>query len=292
MISTRGFVVLRSVARAAVIAVVVGEGVAVAADDAAAIAAKGKALYRAAAYEEALAVFTAAESPEAMQYRGLCLLALDRTLEARAAVEWLVRHAPDFTPERDLPPRFISLFTETRADVLPDVLQTRLTAARQQFDIRSYADARHGFETVAALAADAAVAGDEGFADIASEAADYVKRIDAAVAVKVESPTAAAAPAAAPASAIVRQRTIIAPVVLRQTLPPWPATEAAPKGASGAVRVVIGIDGHVRRASIERLINPRFDLALLAAARSWTYMPATMNGQPIEVEKVVEVRLP
>ena len=37
--------------------------------------------------------------------------------------------------------------------------------------------------------------------------------------------------------------------------------------------------------------HPDYDKLLLAAARSWVYRPATRNGQPIEVEKVVEFYL-
>jgi TonB family protein len=228
-----------------------------------------------------------------MQYRALCLLAIGRTLEARAAVEWLIRHAPAFTIEPDLPPRFVSVFNDTRADVLPDVLQARFAAARGQFDAGSYADARHAFDEIAALASDAASSGGEGLAGIGAQAADYIRQIDAAVAARAEplAARAAAAPARAGAS-IVPRPAITEPVVLRQALPPWPAGAVPRAARSATVRIVIGSDGHVRRASIERRVHPQFDLALLAAARAWTYVPAMMNGQPIDIEKVVEVKLP
>jgi hypothetical protein len=293
MSSTSRVVVLRTVALAALFIAIVGKGVAIGAAEPDAMVAKGKALYRSAAYEEALAVLALAESPEAMQYRALCLLAIGRPLEARAAIESLIRHAPTFTPEPDLPPRFISLFTDTRADVLPGVVPALFAAAREKFDSRSYADARHGFDEVAGLASDAAIASHEGVASLGSEAADYIRQIDAAVARKAEPLVAGAVPAlATTVPSVVPRRTITAPVVLRQTLPPWPATAGPRAGAGGAVRIVIGIDGRVRRASIERPLNPRFDLDLLAAARSWIYMPAMMNGQPIDIEQVVEIKLP
>jgi TonB family protein len=285
-------VILRTVALAALFVVIIGNGVAIGGDESDAMVAKGKALYRSAAYDEALTVLALTEGPEAMLYRALCLLAIDRTLDARVAVEWLIRHAPTFTPERDLPPRFITLFKEARTDILPDVVRALFAAAREKFDSRSYADARHGFDEVAALASDAAIVRHAGFGNLGSEAADYIRQIDAAVARKAEPLVAGVAPPLAPTVPSIAPRpTITAPVVLRQALPPWPETAGPRIGPGGAVRVVIGIDGRVRHASIERPTNPQFDRDLLAAARSWLYMPAMMNGQPIDIEKVIEIKL-
>jgi TonB family protein len=297
--------ILGTVALAALFMVVIGNGVAIGDDESDAMVTKGKALYRSAAYDEALNVLASIEGPEAMLYRALCLLATDRTLEARVAAEWLIRHAPTFTPEQDLPPRFISLFKDARTDILPDVVRALFAAARENFDSRSYADARLGFDEVAALASDAAIARHEDVGKLGLEAADYIRQIDAAVAQKaelvagveplvagVEPLVADAAPALAPpVPSVAPRRTITAPVVLRQTLPPWPETAGPRVGLGGAVRVVIGIDGRVRRASIERPINPQFDRDLLAAARSWIYTPAMMDGQPIDIEKVIEIKL-
>jgi hypothetical protein len=289
---TRRYRILRTVALAVLFIVVIGSGVAVGDGESDAMVAKGKALYRSAAYDEALTVLTLTDGPEAMVYRALCLLAIDRTLEARVAVEWLIRHAPTFTPEHDLPPRFISLFKDARTDMLPDVVRALFAAAREKFDSRSYADARHGFDAVAALASDAAIVRHEGFGNLGLEAADYLRQIDAAVAPKAEPLVAGAVPAVAPTvPSVVPRRTVTAPVALRQTLPPWPENAGPRVGPGGAVRIVIGIDGRVRHASIERPINPQFDRDLLAAARSWIYMPAMMDGQPIDIEKVIEIKL-
>ena len=46
------------------------------------------------------------------------------------------------------------------------------------------------------------------------------------------------------------------------------------------VRVLVGLDGHVRRAEIERS-SPMFDEAALAAMRQWTFTPARSNGKPV-----------
>jgi TonB family protein len=78
------------------------------------------------------------------------------------------------------------------------------------------------------------------------------------------------------------------PRALRQQMPPWPATAGSRQG-TGAVRVTIGEDGRVKKVSIDRRLHPAYDLQLLAAARSWTYQPATLNGRPVQVDLIVEV---
>ena len=61
------------------------------------------------------------------------------------------------------------------------------------------------------------------------------------------------------------------------------------KTLTGAIRIVIGVDGKVKDAKIEQSVEPRYDIRLMAAARSWLYKPATINGKPIESEKVVSI---
>jgi TonB family protein len=85
---------------------------------------------------------------------------------------------------------------------------------------------------------------------------------------------------------------VIQPKAVRQTFPPVPASMAASrKTLTGAVKVVIGADGRVKSASIETPVHPQYDLSLLAAARSWLYSPATINGMPTEVERIIQVKV-
>jgi len=60
---------------------------------------------------------------------------------------------------------------------------------------------------------------------------------------------------------------------------------------SGAVRVTIGPDGKVTKAVMEVPIEPRYDARVLAAARSWTYKPATVGGDPIQSDKIVHINI-
>ena len=265
--------------------------------------AKGRALYESAAYTEAIAVLADRTEAEALQYRALSLLALRRTAEAQQAVDLLVRTAPSFVPsQEDLPPRFVTLFQETRIRALPEAIRTLLASGRQNFQEKSYDAARQRFDEALRLTAEPAAASLAGIDDLRSLAASYLDLVKETVALTAAVPATApaaaaaagatAAPAGSPnaAAAVTRPAVITSPRALRQQIPPWPAVAGSREvGATGAVRIVIGVDGKVKKATIERPLNPRYDQQVLAAARSWLYTPATLNGAAVEVEKVIEI---
>jgi hypothetical protein len=76
-------------------------------------------------------------------------------------------------------------------------------------------------------------------------------------------------------------------------VPRWSgANDGAPASPlQGAVRILIGVDGKVRFASIEARIDPRYDELLLNAAYNWVYKPAMMNGMPVESERLITVQV-
>jgi protein TonB len=66
--------------------------------------------------------------------------------------------------------------------------------------------------------------------------------------------------------------------------------EAQKQQIEGVVKIrqVVGIDGKVR--SVKLLTGPPLLVpAALEAARYWRYLPALLNGQPIETEQDVEI---
>jgi len=87
--------------------------------------------------------------------------------------------------------------------------------------------------------------------------------------------------------------TFVAPVPISQVLPRWQPENGAVRqlGFSGAVRVTIDITGKVTNAVMDRPVYPPYDRQVLAAARTWTYRPATRNGQPVISDRVVEIVL-
>ena len=57
------------------------------------------------------------------------------------------------------------------------------------------------------------------------------------------------------------------------------------------MKIVIGADGRVTNASIQAATHPLYDVLVLQQARTWFHTPATRNGEPVEVEKVLTVHL-
>lgn len=101
--------------------------------------------------------------------------------------------------------------------------------------------------------------------------------------------TASAVPAAATPPAV---RELVPAITIQQSLPAFqtsPGQQLRPM--TGAVRVTIGSDGKVKAAAMEVSIEPRYDARVLAAAKSWTYKPATFGGEPITSEKVVQIKI-
>src|SRR5215475_15288414 len=102
--------------------------------------AHAKDLYLAAAYDEALAVLEQlkaqpAASTEVQQYRMFCLLALQRSDEARKAIEDIVTADPFYRPsETQTSPRIRSVFQDTRKKLLPTVIQRKYAEAKASFE--------------------------------------------------------------------------------------------------------------------------------------------------------------
>ncbi len=282
--------------------------------------ARGRSLYQSAAYTEAIDTLAGRTEPEALQYRALSLLALRRTAEAQEAVDLLVRTSPSFVPPLDdVPPRFLALFQESRSRALPEAIRGLLADGRRKFQDKSYDAAQQDFASALRLADDPAGAAIAGMADLRTLASSYLELVTETAAAKAAPPvTAAAVSAAAPAAAAatigvaaaaplppaaaavspaapaapapVAGAAIVSPRAIRQQIPPWPALAGSREGAAaGAVRVTIGTDGRVKKAAIERRLHPLYDLQLLTAAQSWLYEPAMLNGQPVEVDKIIEI---
>jgi TonB family protein len=261
---------------------------------------KAKALYAEAAYEEALTVLRTGDSPEAHQYRALCFIALGRNDDAEQAIESLIRSAPSYTvAEADLPPRLVALFKETRKRVMPDVVRELFASARSDFQAKELQRAGRTFEQVLTLLKDPSMAGAADAQDLQLLTTGYLDIVKnapppAPVPVKPSPPAAAAAPAVRPRPVAPPPAQVTPAVTIEQTVPPFTFTSSTARDGAertGAVRVIIGTDGTVTRATMERPIDPRYDSRLLAATRSWRYKPATRDGKPVESEKVVEIRI-
>jgi tetratricopeptide (TPR) repeat protein len=275
-------------------------------------------LYAGAAYRDALGMLdrlaaTAATDRERAvidQYKALCLLGLNRPGDAAAAAEAMVRHDPLYNPiEDDLSPRTRRLFEEARERAVPLIAQKRYERAKATYQDGRAQEALAQFDDVIAILDAAGAAGGRsglladlrvlatGFRDLASAAvqAEPAAAVPSARQPAFPSPAepAAQTPAEMPAPAPVQPppATITPPQTLRQDVPPWPRDVPFPDPAVATIEVVIGPDGGVREARLQRPLHPRYDQLLLAAARKWTYRPALRDGRPTPFVKAVRIEL-
>jgi len=263
---------------------------------------RAKDLYHAAAYDDALMVLSGmnvapSETVEANLYRVLCLIALDRRDEAKEAMGKLIETAPLYQlPEEETSPRVRAMFAEVRKAQLPAVIQRSYAEAKAAFD-RKDPDAASRFDDVLALLRDPDVAADPALADLATVATGFRDLSKAAVAPSAATPSAP--PAAPPPAAATSRRppvptpastgVIVPPIPISQSFPPLQLREA--REWDGEVEVVIDRSGKVVSARMTKSVHPQYDVILLNAAKNWTYRPATKDGVPTQMVKLVGVHL-
>ena len=263
---------------------------------------RAKDLYRSAAYDEALktldelpASVVVDEAVEVHQFRVLCLVALDRREDARRAMAALVTASPSYQlSEEETSPRVRAMFAEVRKTVFPSIVQKAYTDAKAAFDKKDES-ASAQFDRVLVLLKDPDVANDPAFADLATVVTGFrdLSRASAPPA----APVVAAAPpalAAAPAAGTVRPAPasaspIVPPIAISQVLPPMPLRDQ--REWNGEVEVVVSETGKVIAARMTKSIHPQYDSLVLRTARSWTYQPATRDGAPLEVTKLVNIHI-
>jgi TonB family protein len=250
---------------------------------------KAKALYDAAAYEDALTVLSPVDMPEAQQYKALCLLALGRNQDAAGAIEKLVAAEPTFEPSaQDLSPRFVTLVSDTKRRLLPSLARRAFNEGREQFRSGLREEALARFNLVITLTSDASFKQSADAEDLRTLASGFIDLAKASAPPPAPAPVVAKAPE--PPHALDPPE-IVQPIVVKQFIPPVPAEVGTQGNPVLSVRVIIGTNGKVSGASIQQSSHPLYDRLVLQAARDWTYQPATMNGRPVMSEKVVTVQL-
>jgi tetratricopeptide (TPR) repeat protein len=266
-----------------------------------------RALYAAAAYEDALSALgkmdsskmdsSAAARGEAEQFRAFCLIALGRTADAERAIEAVVSADPLFVPESsDVSPRILAMFNDVRRRLLPEIARRVYLDGRSAFQAKDFAVASRQFDQVMRLIDQAGADNAAAMDDLRILVAGFVDLTKAAIETpspRVSNAAAAARPDATRSQAAAGPEDFTGPVIVHQELPPWNPPTAAMGGRaySGAVKIVIGPDGRVHDATVLKPVHPLYDPLVLQAARRWEYRPATRLGEPIISEKVVEIRL-
>ncbi len=264
-------------------------------------------LYASAAYDEALTVLNRLHSAEPSpvdaraieQYRAFCLLALGRAADAQQAIEAVVAADPNYKPgDNDVSPRVRAAFSEVRRRMLPTIVQQKYAQAKAAYDRKDWVTAAAGFSQVLVTLADSDVGADATrppLSDIRTLAVGFEElSAKAAAPPPAPAPAPVAAPVQAPPPPPVAPRVftgddpgVVPPTIVNQTLPPFRGI--TPIQRVGRIDVVIDETGAVESVAMNQSVTPAYDKIALAAARSWRYTPATLNGRPVKFRKLVQI---
>jgi hypothetical protein len=273
--------------------------------------ANARQLYASAAYRSALTMLNtllaASPSPQDRQsielYRTLCLVAIGNNDEANKAIEAMVSRDPLYRPNMDeVPPRLRTVFSDARKRLLPALIQERYVLAKDAFDRGEMKVAADGFTQVLLALADPDItvaAKQPPLADLRVLASGFNDLTVRALTpppvpvVPITVPTPPAAPAAAPPRqpAVYTQddKNVMPPVMVRQDFPQYPGRVTFDR--TGVIEVVIDINGAVESATMLEGVEALYNRLLLAAAKSWMYQPARLDGSPVKYRKRIQVTL-
>lgn len=259
-----------------------------------------KALYAAAAYEDALAAMPADAASDGSvpagdidQYRALCLIALNRSDEAVAAIERVITRNPLFVPSpAETSPRLQTMYTEARRRLLPDLVKRTYADGKTALQAHDLGAAQTAFRRTLELIGSAPEQQKAALEDLRVLALEFSELAVARSEPASGTPAVAGVPPLSPAPPAAAQPWV-APVVIQQTLPAWSPPDAAARRTEyrGQIRITIESDGSVGTATVVRPTHPQYDAAVLRAARQWLYVPATLGGVAVRAEKNIEVHL-
>ena len=90
----------------------------------------------------------------------------------------------------------------------------------------------------------------------------------------------------------VEDREVTPATEVKCPLPEWhPPNQFQQTGFSGVLKVIIDERGQVESAAIMVSVHSTYDPLLVAAAKNWTFRPATRGGQPVKFLKLIQIRV-
>jgi len=264
-----------------------------------------RSLYASAAYEEALSSLTAIPVQERNEhvdeYEALCFLALGRTTDAEQAIEHLIRQHPGYqVTSQEVSPRLVELFQQVRGRILPAIVKDLYVRAKASYEGKQFDAARVQFsELITVIASENQALPPSDLADIRQLAEGFLKLAEADIAAAVPGPppvaqlTSEAGPDGTPVKIYSpSDRDVTPPLDISRPVPRWTPPPGEAQGTyRGVLEVIIDQDGRVEHASLDHSILGSYDAALLAAAKSWRFRPATRDGNPVKYQKQIEIVL-
>lgn len=275
--------------------------------------ANARQLYASADYKSALTMLNtllaASPAPQERQsielYRTFCLVAMGSTDEANKAIEAMVSRDPLYRPNmEDVPPRLRTAFSDTRKRLLPALIQERYIIAKTAFDRGEYKMAADGFTQVLVALSDPDIAPAakqppladlrvlaSGFSDLTVRALTPppVQSVPIAVPNPVRPLAETTAAPRAPSIYSQDDKNVQPAVAVKQDLPAYPGRVALDR--IGVLEVIIDLSGSVESATMVEPVEPLYNRLLLAAAKTWIYRPARLDGQPVKYRKRIQITL-
>jgi TonB family protein len=209
----------------------------------------------------------------------------------------MIARDPLYRPNtEDLPPRMRSAFSDARKRLLPSIVQQKYIVAKAAFDQQDHAAAVEGFKQVLSGLSDpdiAPVAEKPPLSDLRLLASGFYDLATRAMAPPPQ-PAVASLPApqivdSTPRIYTVADAKVVPPLVVRQVMPPFPGKVVL--AGEAVIEVIVDEAGAVESATLETPLNPQYNRLALAAARSWQYRPATLDGTPVKYRKRVQISL-
>jgi hypothetical protein len=189
--------------------------------------------------------------------------------------------------------------SEARKRMLPAILQDKYKQSKAAFDRQDFLEAASGFkEMLDGLAdPDISIAASQspladlktlaiGFHELSSKALVPLRSVPAVVEAPPSRMPAARMP---PKVYSVEDRNVVPPQVIRQQIPAFPGRVTLQK--TGVLEVVIDDNGNVESALMRVPVNAQYDRMTTAAAKTWQYQPATVDGAPVKFVKRINVTL-
>jgi TonB family protein len=105
-------------------------------------------------------------------------------------------------------------------------------------------------------------------------------------------PPAVPAPSVAPTPGriyVAEDEGVTIAVPIRQEVPRVPQNITSQARDRGLLELIIDEQGRVVTVMLRMSVHPIYDAQLLAAARDWKYLPATVGGRPVKFRKMVQI---
>jgi tetratricopeptide (TPR) repeat protein len=250
-----------------------------------------RALYAAAAYEEALARLRAIEANEdpivVAQLRALCLLGLGETERAERALETLVWRDPSYgLGDADVSPRLVAMFADVRDRLLPSVASSLLSNARTLYENGQLGRATEQLEELIRLIDAEPQRTRDGSVDLTD-----VRVLASGFKELIAAELAAASDAPEPPIYSRADRDVVSPVEVSRPIPLWTPPRGSVPIATyyGLLEVVINEQGRVESPIMRRPVHDTYDPLLIDATTSWRFDPALKDGVPVRYRRQFEI---